>query len=58
MSTLRKEGADAVDDLVESSQRLYDERLRATLESAHAGRYVAIDPVSGKHSSVTPASRR
>lgn len=49
MSTLRKEGADAADDLAESGQRLYDERLRELLEPSQAGRYVAIEPVSGEY---------
>jgi len=49
MSTLRQDGAEAANDLVESGQRLYDERLRELLEPAHLGRYVAIDPVSGRH---------
>ena len=44
MSTLRKEGADTTDDLAESGQRLYDERLRALLEPDHEGEFVAIDP--------------
>jgi len=44
LSTLRKEGADAADDLAESGQRLYDERLRALLEPEHEGEFVAIDP--------------
>ena len=49
MSTLRQEGAETADDLVESGQRLYDERLRELLEPAHLGRYVAIDPTSGRY---------
>lgn len=49
MSILRKEGADSTDDLVESGQRLYDERLRELLEPTHLGRYVAIDPMSGRY---------
>ncbi len=44
MSTLWKEGADATDDLAESGQRLYDERLRALLEPEHEGEFVAIEP--------------
>ncbi len=44
MSTLRKEGAEATDDLAENGQRLYDERLRALLEPDHEGEFVAIDP--------------
>jgi hypothetical protein len=44
MSTLRKEGTEATDDLAESGQRLYDERLRALLEPEHEGEFVAIDP--------------
>ena len=49
MSTLRKNDLEAGDDLVESGQRLYDERLRELLEPSQAGRYVAIEPVSGNH---------
>ena len=49
MSTLRKDELEAADDLVESGQRLYDERLRELLEPSQAGRYVAIEPVSGKY---------
>jgi hypothetical protein len=44
MSTLRKEGTEAADNLAESGQRLYDERLRALLEPQHEGEFVAIDP--------------
>lgn len=44
MSTLRKEGIEATDELAESGQRLYDERLRAQLEPAHEGEFVAIEP--------------
>ena len=46
MSTLRKTGTDATDELVESGQRLYDERLRAILEPEHEGEFVAIEPES------------
>ena len=34
---------------MESGQRLYDERLREMLEPSQAGRYVAIEPVSGEY---------
>ena len=49
MSTLRKEGTDAADELVESGQRFYDEHLRDFLEPEHTGRYVAIEPNSGRY---------
>lgn len=49
MSTLLKDDPAPADDLAESGQRLYDERLRKLLEPGHAGRYVAIEPVSGKY---------
>ena len=49
MSTLRKNDPEASDDLVESGQRLYDERLRELLEPSQAGRYIAIEPISGKY---------
>ena len=49
MSTLRKDELEAADDLVQRGQRLYDERLRELLEPSQAGRYVAIEPVSGKY---------
>lgn len=49
MSTLRKEHAEVTDALAESGQRLYDERLRALLEPEQAGRFVAIEPESGRY---------
>ncbi len=49
MSTLRKDELEAADDLVESGQRLYDERLREMLEPSEAGRYIAIEPVTGEY---------
>ena len=49
MSTLRKDELETGDDLVESGQRVYEERLRMLLEPAQAGRYVAIEPVSGEY---------
>jgi hypothetical protein len=49
MSTLRKEGTDTADELVESGQRFYDEHLRQSLEPEHTGRYVAIEPDSGRY---------
>jgi hypothetical protein len=49
LSTLRKNDPEAGDDLVESGQRLYEERLRKLLEPAQAGRYIAIEPVSGNY---------
>lgn len=35
--------------VAERSRRIYDERLRAALESEHPGRFVAIEPDSGDH---------
>lgn len=49
MSTLRKEGTEPTDDLAESGQRLYDERLKDLLEPAHDGEFVAIDPDSERY---------
>ena len=37
------------DELVESGQRFYDEHLRNGLEPEEAGRYVAIEPESGRY---------
>lgn len=49
MSILRKDDLAPVDDLLESGQRLYDKRVRGLLEPSQAGRYVAIEPVSGNY---------
>lgn len=49
MSTLRKEETETTDELVEGGQRFYDEHLRGSLEPEHAGRYVAIEPDSGRY---------
>jgi hypothetical protein len=49
LGTLRRDDLEATDDLVESSQRLYDERLRDLLEPLQTGRYVAIEPNSGNY---------
>jgi hypothetical protein len=37
------------DALVEQGQRLYEAKLRAGLEEAHGGRFVAIDPQTGRY---------
>lgn len=49
MNTLQKTGAEATDDLAESGQRLYDERLRAHLEPEHEGEFVAIEPETERY---------
>lgn len=49
MNLPRKDDQAPADELVESGQRLYDERLRGLLEPSQTGRYVAIEPVSGNH---------
>ena len=54
MTVLRKTGVEEQassaggDALIAHGQSLYDERLKATLESEHAGRFVAIEPTSGR----------
>lgn len=35
--------------VIERAKRIYEERLRATLEAGHLGRYVAVEPESGDH---------
>ena len=35
--------------VAEQARRIYDERLRATLEAGHLGRFVAVEPESGDH---------
>ena len=35
--------------VIERAKRLYAERLQATLEAHHQGRFVAIEPESGEH---------
>lgn len=37
------------DDLAERGQRLYDEHLKMQLEPEHKGRFVAVEPDSGKY---------
>lgn len=49
MSTLRKEDVEVADPLVESGQRFYDDHLKGELEPEHTGRYVAIEPESGRY---------
>jgi len=49
MSTLRKGDVKAIDDLAESGQRLYDERLRTQLEPEHEGEFVAIEPETERY---------
>jgi hypothetical protein len=49
MSTLREEDVEATNSLVEGGQRFYDEHLKGQLEPDHTGRYVAIEPESGRY---------
>jgi hypothetical protein len=35
--------------VIDRAKRIYDERLRVTLEAEHHGRFVAIEPESGDH---------
>jgi hypothetical protein len=45
----RRKGSSMRDDLVERGQAFYDEQLKEKLEPEHAGRYVAIEPESGRY---------
>lgn len=49
MSTLRKDDLVPADNLAESGQRLYDERLKILLEPEHDGKFVAIEPKSERY---------
>lgn len=42
-------GVTAQGDLVERGQAVYDERLKSLLEPEYTGRYVAIEPESGRY---------
>jgi hypothetical protein len=47
---LEKSGtADAEDELVRRSRQLYDQKLRVLLEPIQQGRYVAIEPDTGRY---------
>ena len=35
--------------IAEQAERIYEQRLRTTLEPGHSGQFVAIEPVSGDH---------
>lgn len=39
----------AGDALIERGQTLYEETLKSSLEPQHAGRFVAIEPASGRY---------
>lgn len=45
----REKGITMQDDLVERGQRFYDQQLKEKLEPEHKGRYVAIEPESGRY---------
>jgi hypothetical protein len=49
MSTLRKEDVALTDPLIEKGQRFYEEHLKGQLEPEQTGRYVAIEPESGRY---------
>lgn len=36
-------------DVMEKARRVYDERLRATLEAEHFGEVIAVEPESGEY---------
>ena len=38
-----------LDQLVQSSERLYEERLRAQIEPTHPNDFIAIEPISGDY---------
>ena len=37
------------EDVAHHARRIYDERLRATLEESHMDEFVAIEPLSGEY---------
>lgn len=41
--------AATTNDIAERGQLFYDEHLRTALEPEHSGRFVAIEPESGRH---------
>lgn len=49
MNTLQKTGTEGTDELAESGQRLYDERLCLLLEPEHEGEFVAIEPKTERY---------
>lgn len=46
---MQKDDSEPSEDLTESGQRLYDERLKALLEPEHEGEFVAIDPETERY---------
>ena len=50
MSTLLEKHSQAqLDPLVQRGQEFYDQKLRKILEPAHLGRFVAIEPETGRY---------
>lgn len=39
----------ASEDIANRAKRIYEERLRATLEQSHLNEFVAIEPISGDY---------
>lgn len=39
----------ASEDVMEKARRVYDERLKATLEAEHFGEVIAVEPESGEY---------
>ncbi len=37
------------EDVAEQARRIYEERLRASLEESHINEFVAIEPISGEY---------
>jgi hypothetical protein len=37
------------ENVADRARRIYEERLRATLEESHMNEFVAIEPISGEH---------
>ncbi|HWS89554.1 MAG TPA: hypothetical protein VN282_21460 [Pyrinomonadaceae bacterium] len=49
MSTEQAELAAVREDVIARGKRIYDERLRGELEPDHTGRYVAVEPDTGRY---------
>lgn len=49
MSTEEAEHVAIKEDVIARGKKIYDERLKGELEPEHAGRYVAVDPDTGRY---------
>jgi hypothetical protein len=49
MSIGQEELAAVREDVIARGKKIYDERLRGELEPGHTGRYVAVEPETGRY---------